>query len=38
MLRANAIIADQLGATVLVEGIETEEHLAIAKACHIEKA
>ena len=38
MLRAIAIIADQLGATVLVEGIETEEHLAIAKACHIEQA
>ena len=38
ILRAIAIIADQLGATVLVEGIETEEHLAIAKACHIEQA
>ncbi|MEM9359157.1 MAG: bifunctional diguanylate cyclase/phosphodiesterase [Pseudomonadota bacterium] len=38
MFRAIVIIADQLGASVLVEGVETEEQLAMVAACHLDQA
>ena len=38
MFRAIVIIADQLGASVLVEGVETKEQLAMVTACHLDQA